>query len=56
MHYLISIIDVVLIGKENYTEWYRNIKSTLVLNDLWKGICEAATVSQSSKITKEEAQ
>jgi hypothetical protein len=56
MHSLISIVGVVLIGKENYREWYWKIKSTLIFNELWKGICEAVAVPQSSKITKEEAE
>jgi hypothetical protein len=56
MHSLISIVGVVLTDKENYREWYRKIKSTLIFNDLWKGICEATTVPQSSKITEEEAE
>jgi hypothetical protein len=55
MHSLISIVDVVLTGKENYREWYRKIKSTLIFNDLWKGICEAKEVPQSSKTTEEDA-
>jgi hypothetical protein len=46
MHSLISIVGVVLIDKENYQEWYRKIKSTLIFNDLWKGICEAAPTSE----------
>lgn len=40
MHSLISILDIVLNGKENYKKWSRKIRSTLIFNDLWKGICE----------------
>jgi hypothetical protein len=54
MHSLISIIDMVLTGKENYREWYRNIKSTLIFNDLWKGICEVVALPRDNKITEEE--
>jgi hypothetical protein len=54
MHSLIFIVGVVLTDKENYTEWYRNIKSTLIFNDAWKGICEAISVPNSRKIIEEE--
>jgi hypothetical protein len=40
MHSLISIVGVVLIGKENHPEWSRKIKHTLIFNDLGDGICE----------------
>jgi hypothetical protein len=40
MHSLISIIGLVLSGKENYREWYRKIKSTLIFNDPWHVIWE----------------
>ena len=40
MHSLISIVGVVLSGKENYREWSRKIKHTLIFNELCKGICE----------------
>lgn len=39
MHSLISIVGVVLTGKENYLEWPRKIKHTLIFNELWKGVC-----------------
>lgn len=32
-------MGVVLTGKENYPEWSRKIKHTLLFNDLWKGVC-----------------
>jgi hypothetical protein len=56
MHSLISIVGVVLTDKENYREWYRKIKSTLIFNDLWKGICEAKAVPQRSSKTEEEVE
>ena len=40
MHSLISIVGVVLSDKENYPEWSRKIKHTLIFNELWRGICE----------------
>jgi hypothetical protein len=40
MHSLISIVGVVLSEQENYQEWFRKIKSTLIFNDLWEEICE----------------
>jgi hypothetical protein len=40
MHSLISIVGVVLFGQENYQEWFRKIKNTLIFNDLWEEICE----------------
>jgi hypothetical protein len=46
MHSLIIIVGVVLTDKENYGEWYENIKSVLIFNDLWNGICEAVIVNE----------
>ena len=40
MHSLISIVGVVLFGKENYQEWFQKITNTLVFNDLWEEFCE----------------
>ena len=40
MHSLISIVGVVLSGKENYLEWSRKMKHTLIFNEIWRGICE----------------
>jgi hypothetical protein len=57
MHSFISIMGMVLTGKENYQEWYRKVKRTLIFNDLWNGICEATTYSkEDSKSTVTEAQ
>lgn len=39
MHPLISIVGLVLTRKENYPEWSRKIKHTLIVNELWKGFC-----------------
>ena len=40
MNSLISIVGVILSGKENYQEWFRKVKNTLIFNDMWDGICE----------------
>ena len=40
MNSLIYIVGFVLSGKENYPEWSRKIKHTLIFNELWRGICE----------------
>ena len=43
MNCLISIVGVILSGKENYQnyqEWFRKVKNTLIFNDMWDGICE----------------
>ena len=39
MHSIISIVGIVFTGKENYPEWSRIIKHTLIFNELWKGVC-----------------
>ena len=39
MHSIISIVGVVLTGKENYPEWSQKIKHTLIFNELWKWVC-----------------
>ena len=38
MHSIISIVGVVLNGKENYLEWSHKIQHTLIFNELWKGV------------------
>lgn len=38
MHSLVSIIGVVLTGKDNWSEWYRKLKNTLIFNDFWEGV------------------
>ena len=40
MNSLISIVGVILSGKENYQEWFHKVKNTLIFNDMWDGICE----------------
>lgn len=37
---LISIVELFLTGKENYYEWSKKIKHTIIFNELWKGLCE----------------
>lgn len=39
MHSIISIVGVVLSGKENYHEWSQKIQHTFIFNELWKGVC-----------------
>ena len=39
MHSIVSIVGIVLNGKENCLEWSRMIKNTLIFNELWKGVC-----------------
>ena len=41
MHSLISIVGIVLSRKENYHEWFRKVKNTLIFNDLWDDVCES---------------
>ena len=33
------MVGIVLTGKENYPEWSRMVKHTLIYNELWKGVC-----------------
>jgi hypothetical protein len=54
MHSLIAIVGVVLNGKENFPEWSRNIKHTLIFNDLWDGICEGEDDSGPTKPTTDK--
>ena len=39
MHSIISMIGIVLTGKENYPDWSRMVQHTLIFNELWKGVC-----------------
>jgi len=48
---LISIIDIMFTGKENYKESSRNIRHTLIFNELWKGICEREDDNAPTKPT-----
>jgi len=52
MDSLISIIGVVLSGKENYLEWLRKIKLTLIFNDLSDDICDGDTSPTNLQQTK----
>ena len=54
MHSLLSIVGVVLSNKENYLEWSRKIKHTLIFNDLWKGICEGKEGNPPTKPTSDK--
>lgn len=51
MYSLISIVGVVLSGKENYHEWSIKIKYTLIFNELWKEECEGVHVNPLEKPT-----
>lgn len=50
MHSFISIVGVVLNGKENYREWYRKIKSTMIFNNFWKDICDATPTNEKDEL------
>ena len=54
MHSLISIVGVVLSGKENYLEWSRKIKHTLIFNELWKEICGGQEENPPAKSTSDK--
>jgi len=45
-----SIVRVVPNGKENYQEWFRNLKSSLVFNDLWE-VCQGKNDSDGKEIS-----
>ena len=49
MHSLISIFGIVISDKENYHEWFRKIKNTLIFNDLWDDVCERKDENEDSK-------
>jgi len=46
MHFVISIIGMVITNKENYLERYKNIKHIVIFNDLKDGICEAEATTE----------
>ena len=54
MHSLISIVGVVLSSKENYPEWSRKSKHTLIFNELWRGICEGEGDNPLTKPTSDK--
>ena len=45
MHLLVYVDGIVLIDKDNYLEWSRNIKHTLIFNDLLDDICEGQVIN-----------
>ena len=49
MHSLVSIIRIVLAGKENWIEWFRKIMHTLIFNEFWVGMCDGD--NQPTKLT-----
>eukprot|EP00253_Pinus_taeda_P009682 PITA_09682 len=54
MHSLISITGEVLSRKENYPKWSTKIKHTLILNELWKGVCEGEADNEPAKPTSNQ--
>ena len=52
MNSLISIVGVILSGKENYQEWFRKVKNTLIFNDMWDGICENENLEDGKAINE----
>jgi hypothetical protein len=52
-HSLVSIVRMVLSGKENYPEWSRKIEHTLIFNDLWDGISYVDTTPTKPSTDKE---
>jgi len=51
---LISIVGVVLSGKENYPKWLRKIKHTLIFNEQWKGVCVGEGDNEPTKPTSDK--
>jgi len=47
-------MGVVLIDKENYPEWSRKIKHTLIFNELWKGVCVGEGDNEPAKPTSDK--
>lgn len=54
MHSLISIVGVVLTDNDNYHEWSKKIKHTLIFNELWKIICEGEGDNTLEKPTSDK--
>ena len=54
MHSIISMIGIVLTGKENYPDWSRMIQHTLIFNELWKGVCVGEGDSDPEKPTSDK--
>eukprot|EP00253_Pinus_taeda_P005519 PITA_05519 len=51
MHSTISIVGIVLTGKDNYPDWSQMIQHTLIFNELWKGVCVREGDSDPEKPT-----
>ena len=51
MHSLEFLVGVVLTGKDNYLEWSRKIKVTIIYNDMLHGICEGTTIKTDVGMT-----
>eukprot|EP00253_Pinus_taeda_P020188 PITA_20188 len=54
MHSIISIVGIVLTGKENFPDWSRMIQHTLIFNELWKGVCAREGDSDPEKPTSDK--
>eukprot|EP00253_Pinus_taeda_P035447 PITA_35447 len=54
MHSIISIIRILLTGKENHPDWSRMIQHTLIFNELWKGVCFREGDSDPEKPTSDK--
>jgi len=54
-HSLVSIVGVVLNGKENYPEWSRKIEHTMIFNNIWDDICDGDTKPTKPTAGKELA-
>lgn len=49
---IVSIIGVVLNGKEHHQEWFRKLKSALVFIDFWE-VCQGNKDSDGKEIATE---
>ena len=54
MHSIISMIGIVLTGKEKYPDWSRMIQHTLIFNELSKGVCVGEGDSDPEKPTSDK--
>lgn len=52
MHSIISMVGIVLTGKENYLEWSCMIKHTLIFNEMWKGVCIEMETKNQNNLTQ----
>lgn len=55
MYSLMSIISIVLYGKDNWYEWHRKLKHTQIFNNLWTGVCDGDTALTQPKYAKKLA-